>query len=521
MGFEQTNRFRIKVAFENNPNMQKTYMKNHPNVQVRGDVCNADYAEIQNEFGKIDIVIGGPPCQGFSNANRQKNHAISQNNMLVKQYIRAVVELQPKAFIMENVSMLKSDIHRFYMEMGDEEIINKYNIPVKLTPIHLLDQKYVFEGILDIVSDRDEIMTMLLAEIHYKELNIIYKTAKNHKKLVKTLSNHKKTLEHITEQYQNQIINEHNFVSTTSFEAFLAISDYFDGIINIEKLIEKIEPAIMLQRMLRKALEILDHHIIVENYTCIDGLKANVSSFAVYDYLKKILGSEENGYSIKSEVLCAAKYGAPQKRKRFVLMGVKKEITPIIAFPNGKYDEDKYNTVKNAIFDLECINPVFDLEEDIGIPLLDIESKGLTKELRDSKVLFNHITTKTTDISLERFRAIKQGQNFHSLDEGLKINTYSDSSRTQNSIYLRLEYDSPCGTVVNVRKSMWIHPTLDRALSVREAARLQTFPDSFIFCGSKDQQYQQVGNAVPPIMAKAIAKKLVDLLSANDKKIIG
>ena len=94
----------------------------------------------------------------------------------------------------------------------------------------------------------------------------------------------------------------------------------------------------------------------------------------------------------------------------------------------------------------------------------------------------------------------------------LKSNTYTDPSRTQNTIYLRLNYDEPCGTVVNVRKSMWIHPTLDRAISVREAARLQTFPDSFIFCGTKDQQYQQVGNAVPPIMAKAIAKKVAKLL---------
>ena len=55
---------------------------------------------------------------------------------------------------------------------------------------------------------------------------------------------------------------------------------------------------------------------------------------------------------------------------------------------------------------------------------------------------------------------------------------------------------------------MWVHPTKDRAVSIREAARLQTFPDSFVFCGSKDKQYQQVGNAVPPIMAKAIAEEL-------------
>lgn len=97
----------------------------------------------------------------------------------------------------------------------------------------------------------------------------------------------------------------------------------------------------------------------------------------------------------------------------------------------------------------------------------------------------------------------------------VKTNTYTDAARTQNTIYLRLNYDEPSGTVVNVRKSMWIHPTQDRAISVREAARLQTFPDSFVFCGSKDKQYQQVGNAVPPIMAKSIAEKLAQILEKN------
>lgn len=139
----------------------------------------------------------------------------------------------------------------------------------------------------------------------------------------------------------------------------------------------------------------------------------------------------------------------------------------------------------------------------------------LASALRNAEVLRNHIVTKTTDIAMERFRALKQGQNFHALDESLKMNTYTDAARTQNTIYLRLNYDEPSGTVVNVRKSMWIHPTLDRAISVREAARLQTFPDSFVFCGSKDKQYQQVGNAVPPIMAKSIAKKLAKILKDN------
>ncbi len=106
---------------------------------------------------------------------------------------------------------------------------------------------------------------------------------------------------------------------------------------------------------------------------------------------------------------------------------------------------------------------------------------------------------------------------FHSLPEEQKINTYTDAKRTQNTIYLKLNYDEPSGTVVNVRKSMWIHPVKDRAISIREAARLQTFPDSFVFCGTKDKQYQQVGNAVPPIMAKAIAETLYQVLSDEKK----
>ena len=66
--------------------------------------------------------------------------------------------------------------------------------------------------------------------------------------------------------------------------------------------------------------------------------------------------------------------------------------------------------------------------------------------------------------------------------------------------------------MVNVRKSMWIHPVKNRAISIREAARLQTFPDSYIFYGSKDSQYQQVGNAVPPMLAKSIAHEIKKIL---------
>lgn len=515
LGFMQTNKYDIKVAFENNPDMQATYKKNHPNVEVLGDVCKANYQDIIKKYGMIDVVIGGPPCQGFSNANRQKNHAVSQNNMLVKQYIRAILEIKPKAFVMENVSMLCSEVHRFYMEHGDESTVIKYGISVKNTPIHLLDTRFLFDSAIDIVQSETEIEKYLWTEEDYSELNVIYKSSKNITKLKKAFEKHKTKLLRAAE---TQLKNKSNdYITLTTRKAFKAIKSYYNGKMPLENIAAIIEPAIMIQRMLSKAKEIFQNNLLVDSYSLEDGLFVNIRSFAVFDYLKSILSGPENNYVINSGVICAADYGAPQKRKRFVVMGIKRSIAAKVALPKGRYDEDEYRTVRDAIADLETIQPVYDIEDDEkGIKIDSIDDlSDLAASLRNSKVLRNHIITKTTDTAMERFKVIKQGQNFHSLDEKLKTNTYTDVSRTQNTIYLRLNYDEPSGTVVNVRKSMWIHPTLNRAISVREAARLQTFPDSFIFCGTKDKQYQQVGNAVPPIMAKSIAKKLAQTLTKN------
>ena len=515
LGFMQTQKYDIKVAFENSPYMQDTYRLNHPGVEVQGDVCTADYDAIKKKYGEIDVVIGGPPCQGFSNANRQKNHAISQNNMLVKQYIRAILELKPKAFVMENVSMLKSDVHRFYMEESDIETVKRCGIPVKSTPLHLLDAEYVFDGALEIVKDQQKIQQYLWPEQHYFELNVIYKAAKNLDKMKSALEKHKKKLCVAAADYAKSSDNNH--ISRVSADAFQAVLNYYSGVLDASALKSKIEPAIMIQRMLSKAQEIYENHIVVDAYSVEDGIAAVIRSFAVYDYLEKVLQAPENDYVLDKGVLCAADYGAPQKRMRFVVIGIKRSISPKVALPKGRFDADEYRTVRDAISDLEDVTPVFDLEDDKnGIRIERKENLNeLASALRNAEVLRNHIVTKTTDIAMERFRALKQGQNFHALDESLKMNTYTDAARTQNTIYLRLNYDEPSGTVVNVRKSMWIHPTLDRAISVREAARLQTFPDSFVFCGSKDKQYQQVGNAVPPIMAKSIAKKLAKILKDN------
>lgn len=526
LGFMQTKKYDIKVAFENNPAMQKTYKKNHMGVDVQDDVCLADYNDIQKKYGKIDVVIGGPPCQGFSNANRQKNHAISQNNMLVKQYIRAIRELSPKAFVMENVSMLRSDVHRFYLDEADNELFGqeKYEIHMQSTKLVLLDKAYMFDCAKTIARSSSAITANIWPEDCYVSLNVVYKMSKNHQKLLKTLKKHKKKLLEYADIYadegkKNDI--ESNDVALRSYEAFSAIKQFFDEKLEADKLKDVIEPAIMIQRMLSKSKEIFDNHLVVDkcDYAENGDLVAYIKSYAVFDYLKALLGTDSNGYEINQDVLCAADFGAPQKRKRFIVIGIKKSLTDTVQLPIGIFSEKDYRTVQDAIGDLQNVPTVTDVAEDIGTPLKKADDiSELGKSLRDTDTLFNHIITKTRETAMERFKAIKQGENFHSLNDSLKTNTYTDANRTQNTIYLRLAYNQPSGTVVNVRKSMWIHPELNRAISIREAARLQTFPDSFIFCGSKDKQYQQVGNAVPPIMAKAIAEKLADQLEQIEKR---
>lgn len=526
LGFMQTKKYDIKVAFENNPAMQKTYKKNHMGVDVRDDVCLADYDDIQKKYGKIDVVIGGPPCQGFSNANRQKNHAISQNNMLVKQYIRAIRELSPKAFVMENVSMLRSDVHRFYLDEADNELFGqeKYEIHMQNTKLVLLDKAYMFDCAKTIARSPSAITANIWPEDCYVSLNVVYKMSKNHQKLLKTLKKHKKKLLEYADVYADERKKsdiESNDIALRSYEAFSAIKQFFDEKLEADKLKDVIEPAIMIQRMLSKSKEIFDNHLVVDkcDYAENGDLVAYVKSYAVFDYLKALLGTDSNGYEINQDVLCAADFGAPQKRKRFIVIGIKKSLTDTVQLPIGIFSEKDYRTVQDAIGDLQNVPTVTDVAEDIGTPLKKADDiSELGKSLRDTDTLFNHIITKTRETAMERFKVIKQGENFHSLNDSLKTNTYTDANRTQNTIYLRLAYNQPSGTVVNVRKSMWIHPELNRAISIREAARLQTFPDSFIFCGSKDKQYQQVGNAVPPIMAKAIAEKLADQLEQIEKR---
>ena len=138
LGFKQTGQVKIVAAAENNLNARKTYKRNFKLARLYSDVRTIDYAELQDTVGPVDIVIGGPPCQGFSNANRQHTTVISMNNRLVKEYVRAICELNPKAFVMENVAMLRSQVHRFFLEEQDLDNERIMALPLSEDKIEIL-----------------------------------------------------------------------------------------------------------------------------------------------------------------------------------------------------------------------------------------------------------------------------------------------------------------------------------------------------------------------------------------------
>lgn len=151
-------------------------------------------------------------------------------------------------------------------------------------------------------------------------MNVVLKYSKNSKKLKNTLEKHQKKLQEIAQQHITENTKDH--ILQKDSEAFSAVKQYYSGEINAEALVEKILPSLMIQRMLSTANEIYENKIVVDSFSAKDGVVANIRSFAVFDYLKAILESEKNGYVIKNDVLCAADYGAPQKRMRFVAIGM-------------------------------------------------------------------------------------------------------------------------------------------------------------------------------------------------------
>ena len=207
------------------------------------------------------------------------------------------------------------------------------------------------------------------------------------------------------------------------------------------------------------------------------------------------------GYTTFTKLVHATDFGIPQKRTRFFIVSSLHNIN--FSFPNPT--TSKLVSVKQAIADLPSLtNGASQCYLNYSKPACSQYSRQLRN---GSNGCYNNLVTRNSELILERYKHVPPGGNWRNIPDCLMTN-YKDKRRCHTGIYRRLKADAPSVVIGNYRKNMLIHPTENRGLSVREAARLQSFPDWFRFRGSIGFQQQQVGNAVPPLLAKAIFTSL-------------
>jgi DNA (cytosine-5)-methyltransferase 1 len=272
----------------------------------------------------------------------------------------------------------------------------------------------------------------------------------------------------------------------------------------------------LVKEYARIVLEIQPHWFVLENVV------------GLY-YMEEIRGEFENllkgVYKIYSKIMNAADFAVPQERRRIIFVGNRDGIK--FDFPEGAYApkskakglrKKPYVTVKEAIGDLPRLGTRHGKDE------MCYRKKARTpyQELMrgNCEKVLNHVITKSGDDVIERYRCIPQGGNWSALPDEMIVkwrNTPIEQVKksSHSNLYLRLDPNKPSPTIGNFRKSMFIHPTEHRGLSLREAARLQSFPDWYQFKGGISSAQQQIGNATPPLLARAIASQILQYMKSD------
>ena len=247
--------------------------------------------------------------------------------------------------------------------------------------------------------------------------------------------------------------------------------------------------------------------VVLEN---VAGLRT-MAKGVILDHI--ICGLEAIGYRAGWRVLNAAHHGVPQVRRRLFVIANRVNL-PIMT---GTEFDDSSNgepiTVREAISDLPS------LPNGASSDILEYKTEAQSsfqQRMRPntSKHVSGNLVTRNAPHVVQRYPHIPEGGNWQHIPKHLLAN-YTDSTRCHTGIYHRLSWDQPSKVIGNFRKNMLIHPSQDRGLSIREAARLQGFRDDYRFRGSIGFQQQQVADAVPPILAKVVARAILKTILSS------
>lgn len=238
------------------------------------------------------------------------------------------------------------------------------------------------------------------------------------------------------------------------------------------------------------------------------------------------------GYRCGGEVLCAAEYGVPQLRYRFVLIG--NRINQPVLFPNPTHQSISGNndlfgqkdtrpswiTIREAISDLPAI-PNGAGTEECDYPAVQRSLSAFQMLMRkNSKRLLNHVAHKTPQHNIDLIMHIPQGKAWKAIPEELRPSRFKRVAlKDHTTTYGRLSWEMPARTITtyfnNITAGQFTHPVQHRGISVREGARIQSFPDKYKFYGPLAKQYRQVGNAVPCLLGNHIAKLVYGVMQGK------
>lgn len=232
-------------------------------------------------------------------------------------------------------------------------------------------------------------------------------------------------------------------------------------------------------------------------------------------------------YNISYAIFNAKDYGVPQNRERLIIIGNKIHISSekIIDEIKQRATNMPHFTLRDAISDLPELKPNRiknnNVIENCNIGFRSVKYKYIItdyfryiNENRHIPMLHNHKNRYNNDRDIEIFSRLPQGEN--SLHKSIAdIMPYQSRNGIFKDKYYKLKYDDVCKTITSHMKfdcNMYIHPTQSRGLSPREAARIQTFPDDYVFFGPQNDWYKQIGNAVPPKFAQVIGEEIIKYL---------
>ena len=238
----------------------------------------------------------------------------------------------------------------------------------------------------------------------------------------------------------------------------------------------------------------LPDYIVLENVSGMRSTAGGQFESSIKDYMEQL------GYTPKVDLVNAADYGVPQLRQRLLFVGVRKGIglSECYTFPCGKYS-GKYRTVSDAISDLPPLANNETKTEYILPPQCEYQSlvrgEGPIKDITAVDYLHNHTAPNHPQSTIEKIESTKPGEPMY--------------PRFKQRIRLKEDAPSPTQLAGGIRPQFQFgHPSQPRGLTIRERARIQSFPDSYVFYGGIVQERVQTGNAVPPLMIYRIVQPI-------------